>query len=58
MSEISLAVGRELGMAEDDLLDLEYAALMHDLGQLALDDPIAGGMTAMVDSGEQRRIAE
>lgn len=58
VSEISVAVGRELGMSEDDLLDLEYAALMHDLGQLALTDPIAGGMTVMVDAGEQRRIAE
>ncbi len=58
VSEISVAVGRELGMSEGDLLDLEYAALMHDLGQLALTDPIAGGMTIMVDGGEQRRIAE
>lgn len=58
VSEISVAVGRELGMSEDELLDLEYAALMHDLGQLSLAEAIPGGATVMVDPGEQRRIAE
>jgi hypothetical protein len=58
VSDLSLAVGRELGMREDELLELEYAALMHDLGQLSLSDPIPGGATIMVDRGEQRRIAE
>lgn len=58
VSELALAVGRELGMTADDLRDLEYAALMHDLGQLSLTEPIPGGATIMVDPGEQRRIAE
>jgi HD superfamily phosphodiesterase len=58
VSELALAVGRELGMTADDLRDLEYAALMHDLGQLSLSEPIPGGATIMVDPGEQRRIAE
>ncbi|WP_019876164.1 HD-GYP domain-containing protein [Sporichthya polymorpha] len=58
VSELALAVGRELGLAGDDLRDLEYAALMHDLGQLSLAEPIPGGATIMVDAGEQRRIAE
>jgi HD domain len=58
VSDLSLAVGRELGMHEDELLELEYAALMHDLGQLSLTEPIPGGATIMVDRGEQRRIAE
>jgi hypothetical protein len=58
VSNLSLAVGRELGMREDELLELEYAALMHDLGQLSLTEPIPGGATIMVDPGEQRRIAE
>jgi response regulator RpfG family c-di-GMP phosphodiesterase len=58
VSDLSLALGRELGMREDELLELEYAALMHDLGQLSLTEPIPGGATIMVDRGEQRRIAE
>src|SRR5258706_359922 len=55
---LAVAVGRELGLAEMDLLDLEYAALMHDIGQLALPDPIPGGATVLVSMQDQRRIAE
>ncbi|WP_051451088.1 HD-GYP domain-containing protein [Actinospica robiniae] len=42
---LALAIGRELGMGEPELLDLEYAALLHDLGQLSLADPLPGGAT-------------
>jgi HD domain len=58
VSELAVAVGRELGMPEVDLLDLEYAALMHDIGQLSLPDPIPGGATVLVSAADQRRIAE
>jgi hypothetical protein len=58
VSRLAVAVGRELGMPELDLLDLEYAALMHDIGQLALPDPIPGGATVLVSPADQRRIAE
>jgi hypothetical protein len=58
VSRLAVAVGRELGLAEPDLLDLEYAALMHDIGQLALTDPIPGGATVLVSPEDQRRIAE
>jgi hypothetical protein len=58
VSQLAVAVGRELGLAEPDLLDLEYAALMHDIGQLALPDPIPGGATVLVGKEDQRRIAE
>lgn len=55
---LSVAVGREFGMTESDLLDLEYAALMHDIGQLSLTDPIPRGSTLTVAPSERRRIAE
>jgi HD domain len=58
VSRLAVAVGRELGLAEPDLLHLEYAALMHDIGQLALTDPIPGGATVLVSREDQRRIAE
>ncbi len=58
VSRLAVAVGRELGLAEPDLLDLEYAALMHDIGQLALTDPIPGGATVLVSRQDQQRIAE
>ena len=58
VSKVALAVGRELGMSERDLLKLEYAALMHDIGQLSLIDPIPAGATADVGPAKTRSIAE
>jgi hypothetical protein len=57
VSQLSLAVGRELGMSEQDLQDLEYASLMHDLGQLSLTDPIPGGATVVAAHEDQVEIA-
>jgi hypothetical protein len=56
--QLAVAVGRELGMSEPSLLNLEYAALMHDIGQLSLTDPIPGGATVVVSPADQQRIAE
>lgn len=58
VSRLALAIGREMGVSERDLRDLEYAALMHDIGQLSLPAPIPGGATTMVSPADQRRIAE
>ncbi len=58
VAKLSVSIGRELGMPEPALLELEYAALMHDIGQLSLRDPIPGGATVLVVREEQRRIAE
>ncbi len=58
VSRLALAIGRELGMPEPDLLDLEYAALMHDIGQLSLAEPVPGGATLLVSPADARRIAE
>ena len=57
VSSLAVAVGRELGMSDPDLRDLEYAALMHDIGQLSLAEPIPGGATVVAAPGDQRRIA-
>ncbi len=56
VSELACRVGRELALSDQELLLLEYAALMHDIGQLSLVDPIPGGATALLDDEEQRRI--
>ncbi|MGW0809614.1 HD-GYP domain-containing protein [Nonomuraea sp. NPDC002799] len=58
VSRLAVAIGRELGMAEPELLELEYAALMHDIGQLSLRDPIPGGATVLTEPEQARRIAE
>ncbi|MGW2121169.1 HD-GYP domain-containing protein [Streptomyces sp. SM1] len=54
---LSQAVGRDLGLTEPELTVLEYAALMHDIGQLSLVDPVPEGATAGLPVTEQRRIA-
>ncbi|HEV2637550.1 MAG TPA: hypothetical protein VGX23_20530 [Actinocrinis sp.] len=54
---LSLAIGRELSLSEAALLDLEYAALLHDIGQLSLTDPIPGGATVLLEAEQAARIA-
>ncbi|MER7111975.1 HD-GYP domain-containing protein [Streptomyces sp. NPDC000229] len=57
VAALSRAVGRELGLSGPELTVLEYAALMHDIGQLSLVDPVPEGATARLPEEEQRRIA-
>lgn len=54
---LGVAVGRDLGLSGAELTVLEYAALMHDIGQLSLVDPVPAGATAGLPVTEQRRIA-
>ncbi|WP_398866546.1 HD-GYP domain-containing protein [Streptomyces stephensoniae] len=57
VAALATAVGRELGFTGAQLTVLEHAALMHDIGQLSLLDPVADGATARLPAAEQRRIA-
>ena len=57
VATLSRAVGRDLGLTRPELTVLEYAALMHDIGQLSLVDPVPAGATAVLPAAEQRRIA-
>ncbi|MEV0220509.1 HD domain-containing protein [Streptomyces sp. NPDC050704] len=57
VAALSRAVGRELGLSGPELTVLEYAALMHDIGQLSLLDPVPAGATAALAPADQRRIA-
>ncbi|MGN9760492.1 HD-GYP domain-containing protein [Streptomyces sp. SD31] len=57
VAALSREVGRDLGLSEAELTVLEYAALMHDIGQLSLVDPVPAGATAGLPVAEQRRIA-
>lgn len=58
VSVLALEIGKELGLTEGELAELEYAALLHDIGQLSLVDPIPGGSTLVVAPVERRRVAE
>jgi response regulator RpfG family c-di-GMP phosphodiesterase len=57
VAALSVSTGREVGLTESDLLELEYAALMHDIGQLSLVDPVPRGATEPLDGDRQRAIA-
>ena len=58
VADLALAVGRDVGLPEKRLRLLQYGALMHDLGQLSLSDPIPGGSTVLLAPDERRRLAE
>lgn len=38
-TDIAMAMGRELGLAPREASDLEFAALMHDIGRITLNEP-------------------
>jgi hypothetical protein len=58
VAELCVAMGRDLGLSTWDTRNLEYAALLHDIGQMALRVPIPAGATVMAAPADQRRIAD
>lgn len=38
VAELSVAVARELGVDEEDVTEIEYAALLHDIGAISIPD--------------------
>jgi HD-GYP domain-containing protein (c-di-GMP phosphodiesterase class II) len=40
VARISVAIGRQLGMPDDELETLRISALLHDVGKIAIDDAI------------------
>ena len=57
VADTACALGRELGLSSRELAQLEHAALMHDIGQLSLVEPVPDGATAGLPQAEQQRIA-
>ncbi|MDH6132972.1 hypothetical protein P3T37_002366 [Kitasatospora sp. MAA4] len=57
VADTACALGRELGLTSRELALLEHAALMHDIGQLSLVEPVPDGATATLPDAEQQRIA-
>lgn len=53
VSHLSEHVGREVGLPDDEVEALTQAALLHDLGKLALPEPILAS-TKPLDEGEWR----
>lgn len=38
-AEIAVSIARDIGMHPDEVTELEYAALMHDIGRITLNEP-------------------
>ncbi len=57
VAALSVAIGRDLGLSDKETRHLEYAALLHDIGQVALRAPIPAGATVMAAPADQARIA-
>ncbi len=57
VAQLAVRIGRVLGMDLRKLRDLEYAALLHDLGQISLVEPIPDGATVLAAPADQRDIA-
>lgn len=57
VADLSVRIGRLLGMPEDSLREVEYAALLHDLGQISLSEPIPDGATVLAAPHDQHEIA-
>lgn len=51
LADMALAVGRELGMPPDELEDLRYGAILHDVGKIGIPDAILQ-KPARLDAGE------
>ncbi len=58
VAELAVEMGRDLGLTDRATRNLEYAALLHDIGQVALRDPIPAGATVMAAPADQQRIAD
>jgi HD-GYP domain-containing protein (c-di-GMP phosphodiesterase class II) len=58
--DLSLALGKELGLSEEEMLDLELGALFHDLGMLAVPESILDkeGALTQVELDEIKRHVE
>jgi len=50
VARISVAIGRRLGMSDEELETLRMSALLHDVGKIAIDDAILKKPAALTDS--------
>jgi response regulator RpfG family c-di-GMP phosphodiesterase len=58
VADASVRLGRELGMTADRLIDLERAALLHDIGRLVVPDAPRGNGAALSPGDGRQRIEQ
>ena len=57
VADLSVGLAKARGLSQREITTIEYAALLHDLGQVALDEPIPGGATVLAAPRDQERLA-
>ena len=50
IAEVAVEVGRELSLPEDELNDLRYGAIFHDIGKIAIPDAILNKEGALTEA--------
>jgi putative two-component system response regulator len=55
VAEIAVAIGGKLGLSEDEIADLRWAGLLHDVGKIAVDQMIQN-KTGRLTPGEYEHI--
>ncbi len=58
VSRLSVRVGEELGLGPAELATVQSAALVHDVGQVTLPEPIPDGATLLAAPAEQAWVAQ
>ena len=56
VAQLAAAMGEDVGLGPADLADLRDAALLHDVGQVTLNEPIPDGATVLAAPAEQSRV--
>ena len=57
-AHLAVAIGHDLGLKQNRMVALEYAALLAGVGQLALSDPSPGGASLLRTRDERREAAD
>jgi hypothetical protein len=57
VADVAVGVGVELGLQTEQMRRLEFAALLHDVGQMSLAEPLASGATTFASYDERLAIA-
>jgi hypothetical protein len=57
VADIAVGVGVDLGLRTEQIRQLEFAALLHDVGQMGLTEPLPGGATIFASYDERVAIA-
>jgi len=49
VSEMSVILAQELNLSDNDIENIEYTALLHDIGKIGIDDSILGKKSSLTD---------